>query len=324
MVHGNPRGHLLTSITCISQDEPNENPNSLFVTTAAGFVFEYRVQKYAGVSQNQEDEEKWMNHKHPPHAKVARGISGVQLQVGRTIFPLDDGRLAELHLSSLGGESLGPNAPLSTRRKSSLKYVWSLLDAPETEGWNAEYCTEERGPSNCILGTKDESSEVPVSRWRKDSKIHQNYLLPSSQDSGVGEDYVIPIKNSLRLRLMQERKSFFLITDDGVVFEYMDTENVWFWLRHEHSTRIEGAVGNYNGSLFVVDEDGSVLIRERTGNGLSWMNCSALRRGRQVVGGPPWDGIPRGKPDDAVFLVSKSGRLLQLRVRCKCTRIVYL
>ncbi|KAI3461131.1 hypothetical protein Pfo_017794 [Paulownia fortunei] len=325
VVHGNPKGHPLTSITCNCQDEPNENSNSLFVTTAAGFIFEYHIQKYPeGSSQDQDVEEKWLNHKHPPHAKAARGVAGLQLQVGRMIFPLDDGRLAELHLSGLGGESLGPNAPVSARRKSLLKYVWSLLDAPETEGWNAEYCTEERGPSNCILGTKDETNEVSISRWRKDSRTQQNYLSPSAPDgslSGSGEDYGIPdkwINKLFRLRLMQGGKSFFLITDNDLTFEYLNTENAWFWLRHEHSTGIKGALGNYNGSLFLVDEHGSLLIRERSGSDLAWINCTAMRKGRQVVAGPPWDGIPgqalRAKPEDAIFLVSRSGRLLQFTV----------
>ncbi|KAK6144061.1 hypothetical protein DH2020_020881 [Rehmannia glutinosa] len=308
-VHGNPKGHPLTSITCISQDEPNENSNSLFVTTAAGFVFQYHIRKYP----DQDDEENWLNHNHPPHARAARGIAGLQLQFGRIIFPLDDGRLAELHLSGLGGESLGPNAPLSTRRKSSLKYVWSFLDAPETEGWNAEYCTEERGPSNCILGTKD---EVSISRWRKDSKTQHNYLTPSVLEtslSGLGQDYDVPNKRSdkfFRLRLMQEGKSFFLITDNDMTFEYLNTENAWFWLRHEHSTGIGGALGNYNGSLFLVDVHGSLLIRERSSSDLAWINCTGLRKGKQVIGGPPWDGTPgrepRARPEDAIFFVSRS------------------
>lgn len=277
----------------------------------------------AGSSQYQDVEEKWLNHKHPPHAKAATGIAGLQLQFGRTIFPLDDGRLAELHLSGLGGESLGPNAPVSSRRKSLLKYVWSTLDAPETEGWNAEYCSEERGPSNCILGTKEETSEVSISRWRKDSRTQHNYLSPSDGSlSGSAKDNGNPDKlNSskfFRLRLMQGGKSFFLITHNHLTFEYLNTENAWFWLRHEHSTGIQGALGNYNGSLFVVDEHGSLVIRERSSSDLAWINCTAMRKGRQVIGGPPWDGIPgqplRAKPEDAIFFVSRTGRLLQFTV----------
>lgn len=310
VVHGNPKGHLLTSITC------NHNSNSLLVTAAAGFVFEYQAVN----NQEQEGEEKWVSHEHPPNAKVARGIAGVQLQAGRTVFPLDDGRLAELHLSGFGGESLGPNTPITSRRKSVLKYVWSLLDAPESEGWNAEYCSEERGPYNCIVGTKDETIESSSisTRWRKDSRAQHSYLTP---DGSSSKDYSLPDKmntNFFRLRLMQEGKSFFLITDNYMTFEYLNTENAWFWLRHEHATGIHGALGNYNGSLFVVDEQGSLLIRERSSSDLAWINCTAMRKGRQVIGGPPWDGIPgqpvRAKPEDAIFFVSRAGKLLQFTV----------
>ncbi|KAL6499629.1 hypothetical protein OROGR_027539 [Orobanche gracilis] len=318
VVHGNPKGHVLTSITCISQDEPNENSNSLFVTTAAGFVFQYHIQKHPGSSEDHEFEENWLNHNHPPHARAARGISGFHFQTGRMIFPLDDGRLAELHLSGLGGESIGPNTPTSTRRISLLKYVWSILDAPESEGWNVEYCTVGRGPSNCMSGTKDETGEVLSSRWQKDRKTQQSYLIPSMPDigsfSGLGQDYE-RIKEVFRLRVMQEGKSFFLVTDKGVTFECVNNDNTWFWLMHEHSTRIEGVVGKYNGSLFFIDDSGSVLIREKSGSDLAWINCTSMRGGEPVVGGPPWDGMlgheSKVLPEDAIFFVSKSGRLLE-------------
>ncbi|KAL3850145.1 hypothetical protein ACJIZ3_012027 [Penstemon smallii] len=338
VVHGNPKDHLLTSIACVSQDELNENPNSLFLTTATGFVFEYQIPKY----EDQETEKNWLNHKHPPHAKIARGIPGLQIHVGRMIFPLDDGRLAELHLSGFGGENLGPY--ISTKRKSLLKYVWSILEAPETEGWNAEYCTDERGPSNCILGSKDETIEVAntrsTSKWRKDRKTQENYLSFDASYPGLsnsGEEYWIPekwINTHFRLRLMQEGKSFFLVTSNGVTFEYLNTENVWFWLRHEHSTAMEGALGNYNGSLFLVDENGSLLIRERSGSDLAWINCTSMRRGRHVIGGPPWDSVTmrkfkwkdcknppstkiacivdqEGFRDNIVFVIGRNGRLYQ-------------
>ncbi|GFQ01233.1 hypothetical protein PHJA_002267200 [Phtheirospermum japonicum] len=322
VVHGNPKAHVLTSITCISQDEPNENSNPLFVTTAAGFVFQYRIQQNRGNSQDQGMDENWVNHNHPPQARAARGVSGLQLQPGRMIFPLDDGRLAELHLSGLGGESLGPNTPVSTRRKSVLKYVWSILDAPESEGWNAEYCTEEHGPTNCILGTKGETGEISVSRWRKDSRAQSSYLIPSTPDIGTSSglrqyDYE-RIDKLFHLRLMHEEKSFFLITGNGETFECLKNENVWFWLRHEHSTGMRGVVGKYNGSLFLVDENGSLLARERSGDDLAWINCTSMRRGKAVIGGRPWDGLPgrqpRAQSDDALFFVSTSGRLLQLSV----------
>jgi hypothetical protein len=37
----------------------------------------------------------------------------------------------------------------------SNKYEWSIIDAPETEGWNAEYCTAKHGPRICIAGAKN-------------------------------------------------------------------------------------------------------------------------------------------------------------------------
>ncbi|KAF5196380.1 Large neutral amino acids transporter small subunit like [Thalictrum thalictroides] len=57
---------------------------------------------------------------------------------------------------------------------------------------------------------------------------------------------------------------------------------------------------------------------ERNENELTWINGTALRKGRQVVGGPPWDRIP-GKvrkvtAEDALFFVSKNGRLVQFTV----------
>lgn len=133
-----------------------------------------------GSAQDSQIQENWVSHMHPPQAKVARGISGQQFQVGRIIFPLDDGRLAELHVQGLGGETVGPTYPNNVRRKASLQYVWSILDAPESEGWNAQYCTEERGPSNCMMGIKDEpnDAEITRSRGRKGSKAQQNYLSP--------------------------------------------------------------------------------------------------------------------------------------------------
>lgn len=264
---------------------------------------------------------------HPPHAKAARGIAGQQFQLGRILFPLDDGRLAELHLSGVGGENAGPTHQINVRRKAGMKYVWSILDAPETEGWNAEYCTEERGPTNCIMGTRDEPNDSgtarSVTRRRKGSQ-QQDYLLPNvaaneaTQSSDEYSFFDNWIEANFRLRVMQGGRSFFFITDGGFTFEYLYTENGWIWLRHEHATAIKGAVGNYNGSLYVVDAYGSLLIRERSGSELAWINCTALRKGRQVIGGPPWDGMPgratKVTAEDSLFFVSKNGTLLQFTV----------
>lgn len=281
-----------------------------------------------GPSQENPVLDKWTNHNHPPYAKVARSITGLQLQFGRMIFPLDDGRLAELHLPVIGGEYSGPCNQANFRRKPSVKYIWSILDAPETEGWNADYCTDERGPTNCMSGVKDELTESDLtsslSRRRKANNAKQSYLPMSvsccSSTKSI-EDYSIPdiwITKTFRLRMMHGGKSFFCITDDGLIFEYLNAENMWIWLKHDHSTAIKGAVGNYNGSLFLIDEHDSLLIRERNSNELTWINCTAMRKGRQVIGGPPWDGYPgkgsKVRADDAIFFVSRNGRLLQLTV----------
>ncbi|KAK7366659.1 hypothetical protein VNO80_08654 [Phaseolus coccineus] len=220
------------------------------------------------------DMEVWKSHQHPLHAKAARGIAGLQLYVGRILFPLDDGRLAELHTLGLGGESSGPSQAQNIRRKSSTKYVWSILDVPESEGWNAEYCTEERGLRNCLTGIKDESEESVVSSVtgrRKQSQAQNHYLSLGGTSGGrliqSSEEYNhVPdnwISSNFRLRLMDVGKSFFLITDDGLIFEYICIESAWIWLRHESFTPMKGILSNYNGSLFMVDTRGSLLLREK-------------------------------------------------------------
>ena len=283
-----------------------------------------------GIAQENQIPDAWVSHMHPLHAKAARGIAGIQFYPGRILFPLDDGRLAELHLPGLGGENAGPTYQINVRRKASTKYIWSIIDAPETEGWNAEYCTEERGPINCMTGIKDDSNGIgimrPMTRRRKGSQ-EQAYLPSGASGSDPMKamaEYTSPdnwINTNFRLRLMHGGRSFFLITDGGLTFEYLYTENVWLWLRHDHTTAIRGALGNYNGSLYVVDTYGSLLIRERSSNDLEWINCTALRKGRQVIGGPPWDGMPgrsmRVTVEDAMFFVSKTGRLLQFTVSYK-------
>lgn len=267
---------------------------------------------------------------HPEHAKIARGVGGAQLQPGRIIFPLDDGRLAELHLSGMGGEGVGPIHQINTRRKGLYKHEWSILDAPESEGWNAEYCTDERGLLNCIVGmndalTDDETEELGVAATgrRLQAPTNQYYLsLPTRESSSNAEQnnfLTKSIKTNFRMRVMHPDRSFFFVSDSGQTFEYLYTENIWLWLRHEHPTAMNGALGSYNGSLFLVDVYGSLLIRERTENELSWINCTSLKKGKQVATGPPWDGIPgrarRVSTEDALFFVNKRGRLLQFMVK---------
>ncbi|KAK7406030.1 hypothetical protein VNO78_07645 [Psophocarpus tetragonolobus] len=328
LIHGRPQDQSLTSITPALQDESSETSSiSLFFTTSYGSVFEYQIPKQLGLVQNNQFPGAWKSHQHPLHAKAARGIPGLQLYIGRILFPLDDGRLGELHPLGLGGESSGPSQLQNIRRKASTKYVWSMLDVPESEGWNAEYCTEDRGPRNCLAGIKDESEESVVSSVagrRKQSQPQNHYLSVGASGGRLIqslEEYNIPddwISSNFRLRLMDEGKSFFLIPDNGLIFEYICIESAWIWMRHESSTAMKGILSNYNGSLFMVDTHGSLLLRERSGKELAWRNCTAMKKGRNVIGGQPWDGLPGQEKkvtvEDTFFFVSKTGRLMKLMV----------
>ncbi|XP_020597698.1 uncharacterized protein LOC110037398 [Phalaenopsis equestris] len=329
MIHGAPKGHQLSAITFIQQNFITEKMLSIFFTTNDGFIFEYQLPKYSGVNREDYIEGLWVNHMHPQHTKIARAVSGAQLQPGRIIFPLDDGRLAELHLSGMGGEGVGPIHQINIRRKGSYKYEWSILDTPESEGWNAEYCTDERGLLNCLAGMNValadyEAEELGMAApgRRMQAPTNQHYLsLPNRESMGTIEQnnfLTKSIKTNFRMRVMHPDRSFFLVSDSGQTFEYLYTENIWLWLRHEHPTSMNGALGSYNGSLFLVDVYGSLLIRERIENDLLWINCTSMKKGKQVATGPPWDGIPgkarRVSAEDALFFINKRGRLLQFMV----------
>ncbi|RDX95853.1 hypothetical protein CR513_21568, partial [Mucuna pruriens] len=188
----------------------------------------------------------------------------------------------------------------------------------------------ECGPRNCLTGIKDESEDSVlslVSGRRKQSEPHNHYLSVGASGGRLiqsSEEYNMPndwISSNFRLRLMDEGKSFFLITDDGLVFEYICIESAWIWLRHESSTAMKGILSNYNGSLFMVDTHGSLLLRERSGKELAWRNCTAVRKGRNVIGGQPWDRLPGQErmltTADTLFFVSKTGRLMKLMVSVK-------
>ncbi|GAB2218397.1 hypothetical protein Drorol1_Dr00001620 [Drosera rotundifolia] len=324
--HGNPEGYLLTSITPLFPDDRNEKLHALLLTTATGSIFEFQMSTRTGCAKEQQTSEIWVNHRHPLHTAVARGISGLPFQAGRTFFPLDDGRLAELHIQGLGGENSGPAQQVSSRRKTSLKYEWSKLDAPETEGWNAEYCTESRGPANCIAGTKEEATGTGTT-WqstRKKKGAAESYLTPDDSSSDEGrspEKYILSSKGMesiSRMRVMHKGRSLFLVTNSGHTFEYLYNDEIWLWLQHQHPLPMKGAIGSYNGSLFLADGNGCLLTRERIGTELGWINCTAMRKGKQIADGPPWDREPntprRAKLEDTLFFVSRSGRLLQFTV----------
>ncbi|XP_074292416.1 uncharacterized protein LOC141619286 [Silene latifolia] len=323
ILHGSSEDQLLTSITPVSMEEPGEK-YSLFLTTSAGSILEYQMTKETGVSQEKPIGEAWVNHLHPPHAKIARGIPGKSYQFGRLFFPLDDGRLAELHLSGYGGENSGPIHQVNIRKKGLLKYVWSVHDVPESEGWNAEYCTEQRGPFNCMMGVKDEATDLTTSRTvtRRQKGLSYNYLIPDSSSLNLGRmenEHKLSeklVNSNFRMRVMQGGRSMFLVTNSGLSFEFLYNNDVGVWLRHEHSTPMNGAVGSYNGSLFFIDIHGSLLSRERSNNELQWINCTAMNKGSQIISGPPWD-IKKITASDALYFVSKNGRLLQFTVAQK-------
>ncbi|KAJ1283310.1 hypothetical protein BS78_03G118700 [Paspalum vaginatum] len=325
--HGAPTGQRLSSITEVQQDELSDT-TSMFLTTTTGKVFEYRFAKHAGGAQSNKIRAQWINHMSPENAKVARNVRGIHVQVGRMIFPLDDGRLAELHFPGMGGADFGPSPQSAIRRKLSNRYEWSILDAPETEGWNAEYCTEEHGPTNCITGAKsiatntepDDLSNNPPSRRHKVEE-KQHYLNVNGHQGGETESYNFlsrSIDLNFHMRVMHADRSLFLITDNGLTFEYLNSNGIWLWLRHEHTAAMKGTLGSYNGSLYLVDVHGNLHIRERNGDDLLWINCTAMKKGRQVASGSPWDGVPgllrRLTTDDALFFVNKRGRLLQFTV----------
>ncbi|XP_038999032.1 uncharacterized protein LOC120124417 [Hibiscus syriacus] len=210
---------------------------------------------------------------------------------------------------------------------ASTKYKSCKRCPGDKEGWNAEYCAEERRPSNCIAGIKDETNDAgntrSLTRRKKGNKALEDYLYPGTFRSTLvktSEEYSFPdnwTNTNFQLRMMQAGESFFIITDEGLTLEYLYAESVWLWLRHDHSTPMRGSLGNYNGSLFFVDMYGTLLIRERSSNELEWINCTAMRKGTQVIAGPPWDGMPRKMEvtaEDALFFVSKIGRLMQFTV----------
>lgn len=318
--HGAPTGQRLSSITEVQQDELSDT-TSIFLTTTTGKVFEYQFLKYAGGAQSNKIRAQWVNHMSPQHAKVARNIQGIHVQVGRMMFPLDDGRLVELHFPGMGGADFGPSPQSTIKRKVSNRYEWSILDAPETEGWNAEYCTEEHGPTNCITGAKSIATDTEPNDLRHKVEEKQHYLTVNSHHSDETESYNFvsrSIELHFHMRVMHADRSLFLVTDNGMTFEYLNSNGIWLWLRHEHTTAMKGTVGSYNGSLYLVDVHGNLHIRERNGDELLWINCTAMKKGRQVVSGSPWDGIPgllrRVTTDDALFFVNKRGRLLQFTV----------
>ncbi|KAK1429508.1 hypothetical protein QVD17_11717 [Tagetes erecta] len=143
-------------------------------------------------------------------------------------------------------------------------------------------------------------------------------MSPGSKSKELDIDRKSSISVNFRLRVINEGQSFVLVTNDGMIYEYMNIENVWFSIKHENPLVMKGAVGSYNGSLFLVNENKDLVMAERVGTEMTWTNCSGLKKGRQVIGGPPWDvatsKATKVTPEDSMFFISKSGGLLQLTV----------
>lgn len=67
------------------------------------------------------------------------------------------------------------------------------------KGWKAEYCTEQRGPTNCVTGVKDDSNGIgfmrPMTRRRKGTQ--EQAYLPSgasvSEPIKAIDEYTFPV-----------------------------------------------------------------------------------------------------------------------------------
>lgn len=122
------------------------------------------------------------------------------------------------------------------------------------------------------------------------------------------------MNNYFYMRVMQGGRLFFFVTDSGLIFEYFYNDNVGLWFWYEYLMVMNGVVGSYNGSLFLVDIYGSLFIRERNNvNEFKWINCIVMKKGRQIIGGFLWDRVyglgMKIIVEDVFYFVSKKGRL---------------
>lgn len=293
-----------------------------------------------------------MDHGHPVQTPIVSSVPGVSLSSGRLFFSLVDGRIGEFHAPGFGGGNLGPIASSVPRdRKQGSVYTWSILEAPETEGGNAEYCTSVRGPANCLEGVKDSQSgwQPPVSSIEFSQKKRSSAKGRVGR-RGVGradpakesETYsnsqsllsrTAPWKHSIeslfQLRTMQTDKSIFFIGRDGAAFERFFSGEAWLWLKHEHTLRLSSIVGMYSGGVFVVDAERNLFLRERIGNALHWLNCTEINLGRKILSGPPWDHGLLGEAhvptvEDALFVVDHDGNLMEFLVSGQALLSIYL
>ncbi|KAL3698138.1 hypothetical protein R1sor_012214 [Riccia sorocarpa] len=316
----------------LMEAEPNSARGmlSLFLTSENGVLWEYKLAK--GNSRTAPESGVWLEHGHPFQTPIVKSVPGVSLSPGRIFFSLLDGRIGELHIPGLGGGNVGPvgvrerKQQVGSTTTTSTSYTWSILEAPETEGGNAEYCTSVRGPANCLEGIKDSQSgwQPPVSTSTDSSQRKRTGLkgrtwrrggggggagrveaTASSSPSSVvikdidpvtdfstlsrGAPWNGSVESQFMLRTMQAEKSIFFVGRDGTAFERFLNGETWLWLKHEHTLSLTGIVGIYSGGVFVVDAGRNLFLRERIGNVLHWLNCTEMSGGRRVVSGPPWD-----------------------------------
>lgn len=121
-----------------------------------------------------------------------------------------------------------------------------------------------------------------------------------------------------RMHTMHGTASMFLVSEAGSVLEYYWNGLQWVWLHHAHSRPMDGVLTVYNGSVFAVDDQGGLLVRERHGSGLRWRDCSAPVPIDSGAGGSSrhgFGGLPRVvHPSDQEFFISKHGTLVALTV----------
>ncbi|BBN02887.1 hypothetical protein MPTK1_2g18990 [Marchantia polymorpha subsp. ruderalis] len=344
-----PLSRSLGPLLLDAEHNPGRPMFSLFLTSENGVLWEYKIVK--GNGRTTSESGVWLDHGHPFQTPIVKAVPGVSLSPGRIFFSLIDGRVGELHVPGLGGGNVGPvvggsSGPSVRDRKQGGSYTWSILEAPETEGGNAEYCTSVRGPANCLEGIKDSQSgwQPPVSSTdisqRKRSGMKgrtgrrgggvsatraEAASVVKDSKSFVGSSSLLraapwngSVSSQFMLRTMQAEKSIFFVGRDGAAFERFFSGEAWLWLKHEHSLSLSGIVGIYSGGVFVVDAEHNLFLRERIGNVLHWLNCTE-KDGRKVVSGPPWDHGLLGEAhaatvEDALFLVDEAGNLMEFLV----------
>lgn len=212
------------------------------------------------------------------HAHLAP-IRPIELGPNRRLYLADDGRLAE---HSWGIKDGGDG--------------WVLHDVPELEGGDAECCTPEKGPANCLQGTRLEQSHSSdkgsSGQWRD---RHSKDKKGSKAKGGKSRDERATLRpidvasatvNTFKLRAMVH-KSLFIVTPDGDVMERYWNGKHWVWLSHHSDQPIAGILAVYNGTVVVLDTAGQVLVRERFGNSLRWLKVG-------LAPGAEGGGLPYG------------------------------